>query len=303
MASPPPRRVSWALLVFVITALAVGGAASILVGAASAPAPSSGPTQIVYLPQWLITIFLIGFLAMVIGSMVLLRLSSNPTLSLNRTAVTVLSVVVAALVFLLVIHVLGLAGSVPPPQNNSTSHGGTGTGGNPPGGTGHNSTGPGTIVTWPGFPPWLPFVVVSVIVLLTVVVAVPALRDYLSDRRLEARTRAGPAAAEGVREALSEASANLGLGVDPREVILALYATLLARLRPLGMKLDASTPEEIRATHLERLGVRPGPARTLTRLFEEARYSVHPMGAAAGVQAREAVQNALEDLDRRDRPE
>jgi hypothetical protein len=94
----------------------------------------------------------------------------------------------------------------------------------------------------------------------------------------------------------------LGHGADAREVILALYATLLARLRPMVGGMDTSTPEEIRAVHLERLGARPEPARTLTRLFEEARYSAHPMGPESSRTAQEAVRAVLDDLDRRDLP-
>lgn len=302
MASPAKPRVSWVLLVIVVAALAIGAAASILVSAASAPAPSSGPAQLIFLPPWLLTAASIGFLAFVGGSLVLWRLSGGPGQSLNRPAVVILAVILAGLIFVLVVHFLGLGGSLAGTTNSTTSHGQNGSTPPPPPSHSQNVTGSGGVMTWPGLPPWLPFVVLAAVVLLVVVVAVPELRRYVAERRGGAATRPVLAEARGVREALTQASTALSQGEDPRVVILALYAALLARLQPMVLGLDTSTPEEIRTVHLRRLGVRPGPARTLTRLFEEARYSSHPMGAETSRRAQEAVGAVLDDLDRRDFP-
>jgi len=302
MASPAAPRVSWVLLVVMVAALAVGAAASILVGTSSAPAPSSAPTPLIFLPPWLIAIASFGIIAFVIGSFVLLRMSGGPTLSMQRTTVSALAIVLAALVFLFVVHLLGFGASTAG-ANNTSGPGGGGGGTTPPPSGGHNvTTGSGGVFTWAGVPPWLPFVILAAIVLLAVVVAVPGLREYLAGRR-GAATRPIPSAEEAaVREALTQASTDFRRGADPRAVILALYAALLERLQPMVVGLDSRTPEEIRAVHLEHLGVRPGPARTLTRLFEEARYSSHPMGAEESQRAAEAVRAALDDLDRRDFP-
>jgi hypothetical protein len=81
-------------------------------------------------------------------------------------------------------------------------------------------------------------------------------------------------------------------------VVIRLYATLLARVGPIVGGLDEQTPEEIRSFHLVQLGIRTPAATTLTRLFEEARYSSHPLGPEAAVLARQAIQEAREDLDR-----
>ena len=300
MTSPAAPRVSWVLLVVVVAALAVGAAASILVGTSSAPAPSSAPTPLIFLPPWLIAIASFGIIAFVIGSLVLLRMSGGPALSMQRTTVTALATVLAALVFLVVVHLLGF-GTSPAGTNNTSGHGGGGT--TPPPSGGHNvTTGSGGVFTWAGVPPWLPFVILAAVVLLAVVVAVPGLREYLAGRRGAAARPIRSAEEAAVREALTQASTDFRRGADPRAVILALYAALLERLEPMVVGLDSRTPEEIRAVHLEHLGVRPGPARTLTRLFEEARYSSHPMGAEESERAAEAVRAALDDLDRRDFP-
>jgi hypothetical protein len=85
---------------------------------------------------------------------------------------------------------------------------------------------------------------------------------------------------------------------DPRAAILALYATLLARVAPIVPDLDRSTAEEIRVHHLVRLGIRESAARTLTRIFEEARYSSHRLGPEQVTQATQAIRMAESDLAR-----
>ena len=300
MGTPRPARVSWVLLVVVVAALAVGAAASILVNAATTPSSSSGPVSLIYLPPWILTIASFGFLAFVGLSLVIMRLNGS-TRGQSQFAVRVLMAILVGIIFLLVVHSLGL-GSAPAGSSNVTSTGGGSSSHAPPTGGSHNFTGSGGVVVWPGYPAWLPFVLLAAVVFVTVLVAVPEVRRYLEDRRSSRAVTPGSAEVAEVRQALSRAAADLRGGSDPRAVILGLYAAMLARLQPMVVGLDTSTPEEIRAAHLERLGVRPGPARTLTRLFEEARYSVHPMGPESSRTAQEAVQAVLDDLDRRDFP-
>ena len=47
-----------------------------------------------------------------------------------------------------------------------------------------------------------------------------------------------------------------------------------------------------------RLGIRPEVATELTRLFEEARYSTHPLGPESADRAAEAMRRATADLER-----
>ncbi|HYB79850.1 MAG TPA: DUF4129 domain-containing protein [Thermoplasmata archaeon] len=297
MATPRPPRVSWVLLVAVVVALAVGAAASILVGAVTTSSSSSGPASLVYLPPWLLALASFGILAFVGISIILMRLNGGTSSGQSQFAVRVLMAILIAVVFLLAVHLLGSPGLG---SGNSTAQNATGTPPPPPNGGSHYVNGSGGVVVWPGLPPWLPFVILAGVVLVVVIAVVPELRWYLEERRGGKTKVETPVDVAPVRAALARAATELQEGHDPRDVILALYTTLLTRLRPVVVGLDASTPEEIRATHLERLGVRPSPARTLTRLFEEARYSRHPMGRESSEAAQDAVREVLDDLDRRE---
>jgi len=293
-------RVSWVLLVVLVAAIATGAAASILVNASTVP-PQPTPSSLVYLPSWAITAIAVGIVVFVFGTFVLWRLTSGPSSTLTRMAVTILVVVLLGAFFVLGMRFWGGTGLVGP-------------GGTTPPGTGHgnpgsnNSTVTGTvngsgghIVLIPGLPGWVPIVLLLVAVVLVVAVGVPWTQRYLAERheRSVARRGIGPVVPPGMRDALSRASTDLDQGGDPRTVILALYASMLLELQPMADNLVTSTPEEIRASHLLRLGVRPEAARTLTRLFEEARYSVHSMGPAESARAREAVRATIDDLARR----
>jgi hypothetical protein len=300
MTRPSTVRGSWVLLVVVAAAFAVGAASTILLSAPSSTG-SSGPSPLLEITagSWIITVGSVAILCFVVAAFVLMRMTASSAPVLNRLAVTTLMVVLIAVIFLVTADALGFG---PGSGSGNTTVGQNSTSPPPPTG-GHNLTGPGgQIVHFPGLPAWVPFVVLIGIALVAVFVALPLIRSYSEDRRSSGRAPATETAALGVREALSQASGQLDIGADPREVILALYAALLTRLQPMVVELDTITPEEIRAWHLERLGVRSDAARTLTRLFEEARYSTHPMGSDSGARAREAVRAALDDLDRRNFP-
>lgn len=303
MTNPPAPRVSWVLLVVLLAALATGAAASILVGASTAPPPASGPSSLVLLPLWVIMVAAVGVLVFVVASLLVLRLTSSTVVSLNRPAVVALVAILLGVVFVLVTRLLTGGGSFSTSPANST--GGTGSSSGSGSGPGGNVTGPGGhLVLFPSLPGWVPFLLLGIVALIVVVVAVPRTLEYLAEGRERGtgRRSAAAAAAPGLRAALTRASTELDLGGDPRTVILDLYAEILERLTPMVGEIGTSTPEEIRVGHLVRLGVRPGAAVTLTRLFEEARYSTHPMGPKESTRAQEAVRETLEDLDRRNLP-
>jgi hypothetical protein len=298
----PAPRVSWVLLLVLFVALAIGAAASILASASVAPPPPSHSVSLVVLPNWVIATVSWGVVALVVGGMIVWRLTSGPSSTLTRMAVTILAVVLLGIAFLVAVHFAGYGqfvgvGGSPPSLGGNGTHGSNNS--TPIKGN-LNGTGSGVIV-FPSVPGWAPFLVLGFVVLLVVVVGVPQTRRYLADRRERGAVRRrslGPVSA-GMRQALTRASSELDLGGDPRVAILALYASMLQQLQPMVGDIGTSTPEEIRATHLVRLGVRPEAARTLTRLFEEARYSEHPMGPAESARAQEAVRATLDDLARR----
>lgn len=305
MANPSGARISFVLVIVVGAALAVGAASSILVGATTAaPPPATGSNSQVLLPMWVFFLALFGFLAVIVASWVLLRMSSEAKGVSNRALASILLSILIISLFVIGLRVVGVGGAPPA----------TGPGGTIMNSTSPNSTAPnpnaslpgvGSVTLFPSLAPWVPFAVLGVVVLVLVVVGVPQTRRYLGERRSEAnsRRRPGPEDAAKVRAALTLASAKLDLGGDPRFVILGLYYDMLLHLRPLVGSVETSTPEEIRATHLARLGVRPEAAHTLTRLFEEARYSTHPMGPLERDRAKDAVRATLDDMNRRTSPE
>jgi len=298
---PAPRRASWALLVILVVALAIGAAASILVEASTAPPPPSGTASLVMLPDWMITDISFAMIILFFGTLVIYRLGRGPAQPLGRFTATVLVAILIGILLVALTHFLGGGGVLGGGGGGGGSSGGAGKGANPPP-TGSLS-GPGGVIVIPGLPAWVPFVALGVIVLAVALVATPYVREYVEARQAE-RARRGRAESvpEGLRGALAQASTELDLGDDPREVILRLYAEMLRELQPMVTDIGPSTPEEIRSNHLVRLGVRAEAARTLTRLFEEARYSPHPMGETEGARARRAVRETIEDLTRRPSP-
>jgi len=274
---------------------------SLLASARTAGSPPPvGPATEILLPSWLVSAAIVGFALAICLPIIYYRLRTPGAGGLNTSLlVSSFSLLLALVIAVALLHIAGGGGgglqSVGGGSSNSTH------GSSPPGGS--NNT---TLVHGPGgvlapfniaFPPWALFAVVAVALVLVAVAALPPLADYVQDRR-EARWSRDRAAqvAASVRSALRRAGADLGTALDPRAIILALYATLLARIQPLASNLEQSTPEEIRRLHLTRLGIRAEAAEDLTRVFEEARYSSHPLGPEQVARAAAAIQAAEQDL-------
>jgi len=303
----PPRgsrpRPSLLLLTLVLCALAVGAAVSLLASARTAgPPPPVGPTAQIAFPSWVDSVVIIGFALAIILPVVYARMRVTSAGPLNRPFVVgALCFLLAAVIVVEIARIFGSGGGgfqtvTGAGGNNSTGSNGTGTLGN------H------TVVPGPGgvlnslnlsLPSWTLFVVVAVICVGLVVAALPRLSEFVQGRREGRlyRERSAQVAAR-VHAALGEAARDLESALDPRATILALYGTLLVRLEPLVMDLDRATAEEIRELHLTRLGIRETAAMDLTRVFEEARYSSHPLGRAEVERATAAIRAAMDDLSK-----
>jgi hypothetical protein len=294
-----PSRSSPVLLVVVALALAVGAAASLIAGAAAAPAFHSGqPIGLLLTPSELAGIFGVCA-AVLIGAFLWVGARGQRSPMPARAAVTLFTIILTGVLFVVVLQ----AFADTPGSFLSTAPGGsngTGTAPGSPGNATGNVTVGGPISHLPLFlPPWVLFAAVAIVALVVGAFAVPAMWRRASHRNARSSSN-GPSTADllEVRGALANAAQELDKGSEPRAVVIRLYGTILRRVAPMVGGVDGQTPEEIRFQHLVRLGIRPTAANTLTRLFEEARYSTHPMGPDAATRAADAIREAREDLDR-----
>jgi hypothetical protein len=297
MSAGARSRSSPVLFVLVAVALAVGAAASLIAGLASSSAFHPGPATELLFPTWLIGAVILLLFAVVVGLIIYVRLAGGSGRMPAHFAMTGMAVLLVMLLFVVLLHFGGASGGfsfgggVPPTNSTGPS--------SPP--NGNNLTGPGGQITFFSLklPPWALFAAVAVTLLVVGAVAIPRAYAYAAGRKREGGPgRRASVESEKVRGALATASQQLQLGSDPREVIIALYGTVLDRVGPLVSGIDMKTPEEIRVQHLMQLGIGAAPAESLTRLFEEARYSSHPMGPDAASEAVAAIDEARADLDR-----
>ncbi len=115
------------------------------------------------------------------------------------------------------------------------------------------------------------------------------------------------AAVRRLVRAVDEAEAELGRHADPRAAVLAAYAAMAGRLATGVVRRGGSTPgsdtagellDKAVATGLLS-GTGDGPARTLTDLFREARFSTHPMGEDSRRAAEESLRQVRAELGAR----
>ncbi len=297
-SSRASRRPSAVLLVVLLVALAAGAAASLLIGAATSSGPSPLPTSEWVVPPSLLEGLVFGLIALLVGALIYQRIAGGTAPVPRRLIVTALVTILLALLFLAILR--SVAGGGPLPSGGVPTPVQPGVPPPPPSGGNSSVTGGNfTPIVFPGLPSWLPFALIVGVLVIVVAAALPLAQAYWTERSAGPRRPAPDAKeVEGARAVLHAAEQELAEGGDPREIIRRLYSGLLARLGPMVGSVEIATPEEIRTRHLLRLGVRPTAALALTRLFEEARYSSHPLGDEAVRHLRGAVSEALLDLDR-----
>lgn len=111
---------------------------------------------------------------------------------------------------------------------------------------------------------------------------------------LPAAAPARAAAAEAVETAIE----TIDLGGDVRAAILACFRRFCDLLGARGVSGQAVlTPREIEGLAVSRLRVSPADAGELTSLFEEARYSGHPLGVPARDRARDSLERIRRALE------
>ncbi|OLE56202.1 hypothetical protein AUF72_01285 [Euryarchaeota archaeon 13_1_20CM_2_64_92] len=122
----------------------------------------------------------------------------------------------------------------------------------------------------------------GLLVLATIVLLVALLRRGGGHTEMETEPPGDdPAARHAAAEAVQDAIEELEVGGDVRSVILACFRRFCALLGARGITDQGPlTPRELERLAVERLQVSREASGTLTSLFEEARYSEHPLGDA-----------------------
>jgi len=106
-------------------------------------------------------------------------------------------------------------------------------------------------------------------------------RSVLYESILEPE-RPAPEARAVVARTIERAIEELELGLEPREAILRCYGALCALLVRRGLGgLEPLTPREVERLAIAQFGLSVDDIGALTSLFEEARYSDHPLGPSA----------------------
>jgi len=118
-----------------------------------------------------------------------------------------------------------------------------------------------------------------------------------SRRRRLPRTASAAAVAEQLAAALDDTLDDLWAEPDPRRAVIGAYARLERALAASGLpRLGAETAQEYLARILERLEVAPDPARRLTELFVEAKFSQHAIDQTAKDRAIAALAHVRDEL-------
>lgn len=307
-----PGRTEGLTLLILVLALAAGVSGGLLLHVQGTPPPPTSTLGAVTLGQastWVEEVLagVIVLCVVLLVAFILRRIARGGTDWTSPLAVIAafLIVVAALAVFLLAADLViahGVSGVVPgePTGKNNT------TGSPPTGPGGSNGTGHGTGST-PGSgsssPPVLLLGYLVPVVLVLGLVVVPLVLVLISGFAPpaveEARGRGKDAPAE-VTRLLSEALNDLRRGdaASARETILLAYSALLAMLRESGVKnLDRMTARDVEDHMRRSLGVTVAGSSGLRQLFEEARYSAHPMSSGQAEQAKVALQQVLDEVN------
>lgn len=144
---------------------------------------------------------------------------------------------------------------------------------------------------------WVALAAAGVLGAMAAILVLPGTLSRLLDRPGRSRPGGGTAAGPAqLRTALVEAKVAIEAGESPRGTIVRLYDRLLQEVAPAVEDVASSTAEEIQKTLLIRFRVPEGRSEVLTQMFEEARYSTHPIASDAAdryVQTMQAVEHDL----------
>jgi hypothetical protein len=134
-----------------------------------------------------------------------------------------------------------------------------------------------------------------------VVIALVSLAISMRSRKIEKVE----SQSEELRKKMNLAINDLKKGKEVQEVIIKCYDDMCRILtKSSGMKMkeeDAMTPREFEMAILQRMEIDKGPVERLTALFEEAKYSKHPIDNSKRKDAIKALQDLKDEVERWER--
>ncbi len=270
-------------------ALLVGAAAAFLTGPLPSSSSTGSPTFYFAgtIVAWTLAALLLGAVALWTWE----RWSSGSVPVPTRTIVSILIGILVVVAFIAIFRFVGggtvLPLGVAPGGANSTAANQTVTSQT----NGTNGTGAGSGLFAIAFPYWI-FYAIAALALVGAGFAIARLVPLERHQK-----KVSPSDRAAARSAFAEAAEAIDRpNADLREVLIALYARLLQRIEPMAPGLESSTPEEIRRLYLLPLGVQGESAMAITRAFELARYSSHPIDRTDVERVRAALAEAIEDL-------
>jgi hypothetical protein len=143
--------------------------------------------------------------------------------------------------------------------------------------------------------------VIAAVIALAVMVWV-MLRRIVVDEEDEVEDEETPPETVAAAVAAGRAAVQDRTITDPREAIVACFAAMERALAGVGGDVaprEADTPAEVLRRGLEGASLPAPPARTLLRLFQEARFSRHPLDEDDRSDADRALSEILNSLDAR----
>ena len=140
----------------------------------------------------------------------------------------------------------------------------------------------------------LAFALLVPMVGIVAVIVIFALMSLFGSRE---EIRKGTGVKAAVAEAVEHSIEEIAGGKDPREAVIEVYSEMRWKLVQEGA-LDgtSTTPREFGRGAVERLGLRHQTVHQLTLLYEEAKFSLHPMSAVEEKRAMTLLKQIVEEL-------
>ena len=276
---------------FLLAAVLFGAAAAFLSGPPQVP-PSPGSREFLgYSSEFGFQLLGLGIFVAVAGVILWSRRGGTMPFG-GRPLVTFAAVFLVALLFLILARFVASGGDIGRFATNRSSGGPSST--PPPSGNASNLTLPiGIPPVAPGIPGWIVYAGLIAAAAVAALVLLPRWVEAARERAAVAAPAPPPAADATLREALATLEDTTER--DPRAKIVRLYGQLLSRVAPRIAPVEPMTAREIELECVRQLHMSAATSAELRELFEEARYSTHPMDEGIVARARRLLTRGLDE--------